>query len=381
MNFIALMLDKKPVCAHYASSYLPLTENWIHKLLTNHVKLNAIFLTRKRKNREMFHFEPIISLDDFNPIYQGIHLLFFKVVGYFSFFHKACKKHDVKILHVHFGYHGVKMLGLKKSLGIPMVCSFYGDDAFSSYFTKGSSYENLFNEVDRVLVLGPFMKDQLIRLGCSETKLTIHHLGIDVGKIQFRARTIVSGAAVRFLIASSFLEKKGVHIALTALGVLGARYNFKVDVIGDGPLRPSIEATLREFNLQDRVVLHGYRPYDFFIDMAYQCHVFIQASKTTSDNRKEGTPMAIADVMATGMAVVATQHSDIPEMTKDGETGLLAEENNMESLIGALETILKEPEKISIFGRNGRSLVEKEFNVKIQAERLEQIYQSLLHPV
>lgn len=366
------------VCAHYASSYLPLTENWIHKLLTNFKSFRPIFLTRKKHNTELFPLETIVSLSDFSMAKKVYQLLLFKTIGYFPFFKKVSQESEVKLIHVHFGYHGLKLLGLKHALGVPFICSFYGDDAFADSFVKSLNYRKLFNEADRILVLGPYMKSQLMNLGCSEKKLAIHHLGIETEKIKFKTREIKTGDPIRFLIASSFLEKKGVDMAVQALGEIRTEFNFTIDIIGDGQLRPVIESLIQKYNLTERVKLHGYKPYDFFVQLAEQCHVFVQASKTTPDNRKEGTPMAIADVMATGMPVVATKHSDIPELVVDDVTGYLANENDLPDLIWVLKKLLSNPEKISELGAQARVHVEREFNVKIQAERLEQYYFDLL---
>jgi colanic acid/amylovoran biosynthesis glycosyltransferase len=269
---------------------------------------------------------------------------------------------------------------LKRVLNIPLVCSFYGDDAFSYPLRAGyaKKYVSLFNTADKILVLGPYMKEALIKLGCPEDKLVIQHLGIDISKIEFKKRELKKGEQIRFLFASSFLEKKGIVLAIRALASFKDKVNFTVDIIGDGPLRPQIESEIAVGGLQDRVTLHGYRPYDFVIQQAYQCHVFIQASLTGSQNNKEGTPMAIVDAMATGMAVISTRHSDIPEIVKHGESGYLANENDVDSLKECIRHVIDAPEKISNFSTNARSWVEKEFDAKKQAEKLEQLYLSLI---
>jgi colanic acid/amylovoran biosynthesis glycosyltransferase len=367
-------------CAHYASTYLPLTENWIYRILVNHKKFKPIFLSRKKENLSLFPIDHRYSLSDFGVLKKYIEILLFKILGYFFFFEKACRTNRVKVLHVHFGYHGIKMLGLKRKLNIPMICSFYGDDAFSfpSSEHRREKYRNLFKQADRILALGPYMKSHLIELGCSEDKIVIHHLGIDVDKIEFRQRKISKGDKLKFLIASSFVEKKGIDLAVKALSEFKDRFEFSLDIIGDGHLKGEILQLIESSGIQDRVKLHGYKPYDYFIDLAYQCDVFIQASRTTDDNRKEGTPMAIVDAMATGMAIISTRHSDIPEIVKDGEHGYLAEENSVVSLGDCFEKIFAAPNAIEAFSLNGRRWVEKEFNAKSQTEKLEKFYSELI---
>jgi colanic acid/amylovoran biosynthesis glycosyltransferase len=302
------------------------------------------------------------------------------VSGYFRFFYTILKSNHTKILHVHFGYHGVKLVGLKKKLNIPMVCSFYGDDVFA-HPRKGNNakkYLRLFSNLDKALVLGTYMKAELIRLGCPDHKITIHHLGIDVDKINFVKRSVAKRDKIRFLIAASFLPKKGITLAIKALTHFKDSYDFTLDIIGDGILKDEIVNTIEQSGLKDRITLHGYKPYDYFIDLTYSADVFIQASLTTKSNNKEGTPMAIVDAMASGMAIIATKHSDIPEIVTDNEQGYLAEENNVESLVTCFSKIFNNPEKIETFSINARQKVEKEFNAQIQTMRLEEYYTDLL---
>lgn len=372
--------SKQHTVAHYVSTYLPLTENWIYRLLVNHQKFRPVILSRKKSNLNLFSIGNLYSLSDFSIIRRYSEIFFFRVAGYFILFRQICSQNHVRILHVHFGYHGVKFIGLKRVLNIPMVCSFYGDDAFSYPIRKGylEKYRALFNSADKILVLGPYMKDALMKLGCTESKLVIQHLGIDISKIEFRKRELKVNEPIRFLLASSFLEKKGIVLAIKALASFKDQFNFSVDIIGDGPLRPQIENEILVGGIQERVTLHGYRPYDFVIQKAYECHVFIQASLTGSQNNKEGTPMAIVDAMATGLAVVSTWHSDIPEIVKDGVSGYLANENDVESLKQCIQKIFEAPDKIAEFSSQARIWIEQEFDAKKQTDKLEQLYLSLL---
>jgi colanic acid/amylovoran biosynthesis glycosyltransferase len=203
-------------------------------------------------------------------------------------------------------------------------------------------------------------------------------LGIDVEKLRFEERK-VNRQSIRFLVASSFLKKKGVELAVQALSKFKDRYDFSMDIIGDGPLKNEILMEIDRGGIKDRVKLHGYQSYDYLINLMYQCDVFIQASRTTEDNRKEGTPMAIVDAMATGMAVVSTRHSDIPEIVLDESTGYIAEENDLGSLQLCIQKLFDNPQKIPAFSRKGREHVEKEFNAKTQLSKLEELYLELIN--
>ncbi|HYG02370.1 MAG TPA: glycosyltransferase [Chryseosolibacter sp.] len=368
--------ENRPTVAHYISKYLPLTENWIYRTIINHRKFRPIFLSRKKENLHLFPINDLHVLFDRSIVLRYFEIFYFVIFRYFILFEQVCRKHHVKILHIHFGYHGAKSIGLKKRLNVPMVCSFYGDDAFA--FKHQHKYRNLFEHADKILVLGTYMQQRLVALGCSPEKLVVHHLGIDVDKIKYRNRRVMPDEPVRFLIAASFLPKKGIDLAIKALASLAPQNKFTLDIVGDGPLKETLLSEIKTGNIQDRVKLHGYRPYDYFIDLTYECHVFIQASRTTAENAKEGTPMAIVDAMASGLAVVSTRHSDIPEIVIDNETGYLAEENNLSELIACLKKIFDGRERISVFSERGRAHVELEFDARKQTEKLEAYYEQLI---
>jgi colanic acid/amylovoran biosynthesis glycosyltransferase len=372
--------NDKRVVAHYTSTYLPITQNWIYRTIINQQRFSPIFLSRKKQNLSQFPISSHYSLDDLGRSRQVAEIFLFRILGYFPFFKSTCRYHNAQILHAHFGYHGVKSVGLKRKLGIPMVCSFYGDDAFSRPHVGQTKkqYRYLFRQADRILVLGPYMRSHLIGLGCNTEKISILHLGIDVDKIRFERRSLLPGAKVRFLVVSSFVEKKGIDIAIKALAKLKNEANFSLDIIGDGQLKSKILTLVEQSGLQERITFHGYKPYSYFIELAYRCDVFIQASRTGSGNSKEGTPMAIVDAMATGMPVVSTRHSDIPEIVRENETGYLAEENSIDSLVECLRMVFSNPEKMEKFSLNGRSWIEKEFNARIQTQKLEECYEQLL---
>lgn len=374
------MSNKKLVAAHYISSFLPLTENWIYKLLINHKNYKPIVITRSVKNLNLFPFNNIYSLAIKPTWKRYLELIRFKFLGYIPFFKNVCKKEETSILHVHFGYQGIKSIGLKKKLGVPMVCSFYGYDVFKLPKQKKyrTAYKNLFQNADKLLVLGPYMKNELISLGCPENKIEIQHLGIDTQKIKFKPRKLDPNNPIKILLASSFVEKKGIDITIKALGILKKEFPFKVEIIGDGLLKESIVALIKENNLENDIVLHGYKPYEFFIDKTYECDIFVQASKTTTDNDKEGTPMSLVDAMASGMPVVSTRHSDIPEIVIDGYNGYLAEENSVDDLVKCLRRIISS-DKFEELSKNARNHIEEQFDASVLAVKLENIYTNLIN--
>jgi colanic acid/amylovoran biosynthesis glycosyltransferase len=122
----------------------------------------------------------------------------------------------------------------------------------------------------------------------------------------------------------------------------------------------------------------GYRPYSFLIHQGYENHVFLAPSVTAHDGDTEGgAPVSLIEMLATGMPVVSSLHCDIPEIVKDGVTGFLAPERDVDGLYDALRRVVREPENWNRLQTTGRRHIEAEFDAKCQGARLADIYRSV----
>ena len=372
-------MSSKKICLHYTSNFLPLTMVWIYNLLEHFQNYDPFVLTRKKSNENFFPYGKIKSLSDLFILEQYLNIGISKITGVIPFFSKAASEIKPDIQYFHLGNIAYKLLPLKRKLGIPGLLSFYGADAYL-YPTQKKNLKKLllvFKDMDKILVLGPAMQHELKRLGCPEQKIEILHLGIDTDKIAFAEKVFPLNRPLKFLLASSFVEKKGIDITLTALERIKQRFDFSVEIIGDGPLRSNILEIVRKTGLHDRVIFHGYKPYAFILEKAHECDVFLQASRTASNNDKEGTPMVLVDVMAAGMPVISTRHSDIPEIVIDNYNGYLAEENDVESFTASLMKLVDNAEHFNNLSNHCRSHAIEQFNIFRQVERLESIYNKL----
>ncbi len=374
--------NKEYTCVHYVSNFLPLTEIWIYNQIKFLQTAKPVVICRDRSNEKTFPATHIFCLNKKPKLFSLLNLSVSRITGFIPFFSSVCKKTDCKILHVHFGNNGVKFTGLSRHLKTPLVCSFYGADAFKyPYQDTGNrqKLQNLFKYSSTILVLGPYMKNALMELGCPADKIIIHHLGIETSAIEFKKREFDENKPTRFLMASSFVEKKGIDICLKALSLVKNRINFTIDIIGDGVLKEEIIRLVDELELKDKITFHGYKDYSYMLELAMSCHAFLQASRTSSENDKEGTPMVMVDVMATGLPIISTNHSDIPEIVEDGITGFLAEENDIDSFAQKITEFWDKRENISTMSINCRKKVESNFDAKKQSSILNNIYNNLIN--
>ena len=141
-------------------------------------------------------------------------------------------------------------------------------------------------------------------------------------------------------------------------------------LVGDGPERRAVEAAVAEAGLGERVRLLGNRPQDEIRRLLDAADAVVLPSVVTADGMMDGIPVALMEAMATGVPVVSTRVSGIPELVEDGRTGLLAPEKDAPALAGALERLYRDPELARRLARSGREHVLLRFNLQRNARQL-----------
>lgn len=377
-----------PIVAHQLGTFLRSTENWIYHQIrfTRHAR--PLVLAKRVENLDRFPVQSLYTLRRL-PHHRRIwNAAARAVLGYDPFFLKTCRRHEAALIHAHFGYRGRKSLALARVLGVPLVTSFYGADMHRHpEGTDGlrRDYQRLFERGAAFIVEGPAARSQLLHLGCPSDKIHVHRLGIDLEAIPLLERHREKGALLCVLVAARFSEKKGLPYAVEGFcRVAQTDPRMRLTVVGgSGGNRAgrSIEEELRRlvdrFGVADQVRFTGFLPWSDMHALAADHHVFLHPSVTARDGDAEGGhPVVLTEMAASGMPIISTRHCDIPEVVLDGETGWLCSERNVVDVAAALTEALDHPEKLGEFGRAGRRLVERKYDLRKQT--LDPIYGQLL---
>jgi len=363
--------------AHCATPYLHTDGSWLHAQIARLQRYRPVVLTQEAENLAEFPVETLYTAEAYSAGRRLVNRVVRKLTGEYPFYAGILQREEAVLIHAHFGYQGCRCLRARKAAGVPMLTSFYGADAtrFPRFPEWQRRFRRLFAEGEGFLVEGSAMKEQLMSIGCPEEKVRLHRLGVDVECIPFRPRELRD--PVRFLICAAFREKKGIPYALKALARVLAERPFPCEValIGDGPERPHIEQLVAELGLEKQVEFRGMQPYTAVLAELERCHVLLQTSVTAADGDTEGgAPVILLDAQAAGVPVVATYHADIPEYVRDGQSGLLAPERDVQTLADCIRRLVEAPEQWKEMGRAGRRHVEQNYSAAVQAARLEEIY-------
>jgi colanic acid/amylovoran biosynthesis glycosyltransferase len=288
---------------------------------------------------------------------------------------------NVDVLHCHFGPEGMKYDAFARVLGIPLIVSFYGFDCSRFPLQRGRDvYLPLFRSAAAVTVLSDRMAERVAELGCPPSIIVKQPLGVDLDEFPFQQRGCPgAGESIRIVSVARLVEKKGLTYALDAVAGVLRRHpqklgSLRYDIIGDGPLRHALEQQATELGLKDTVRFLGNKTQDEVRRALAEAHVFMLPSVTAEDGDEEGTPTVLIEASATGLPVVSTLHSGIPELVLDGRSGFLAAERDSLDLTNKLDALIERPEDWGKFGREGRRHVEQNFDIRALNRRLAALY-------
>jgi glycosyltransferase involved in cell wall biosynthesis len=170
------------------------------------------------------------------------------------------------------------------------------------------------------------------------------------------------------------VEKKAPHLTIEAFGRIAHQYpQAQLDIIGDGPLAGRCHALVQQLGLRERVHMHGVRSSEYVARLMGEVSLFVQHSLTAPNGDTEGLPVTILEAMASALPVVSTWHSGIPEAVRNGITGLLVEERDVEGMAASMATVLDNPRRAAAMGAAGRERVLRHFTLEQTRDRLRSI--------
>ena len=349
-------------------------------------RIDAHVACFKTDNLDQFHLPNIHSLDETSKIRHLANRIARKINPGFriNYLSPVVRSLNPNIVHSHFGHIGAIDSKRLTSKAVKHVVTFYGVDVSKTPKINPSIYEEyqqLFKKVDRVLCEGPFMAQKVVELGCSEHKVRVQHLGVDLEGLDYRPREWSGNDTLRVLMAATFREKKGLPYAIRALGML-RDIDVQLTIIGDANKseadqleKQNILRALEESGLAEKTNLLGYLSHGKMIELAYQNHLFMSTSVEAADGDSEGgAPVTLIEMAATGIPIISSTHCDIPSIVLDRETGWLAPERDIPGILNCLEEFVGSKGSMRSMLDHGRAHIEKEFSATVQGERLANHY-------
>lgn len=283
-------------------------------------------------------------------------------------------------VHAHFASHpAAAAYVIHRLTGIPYSFTAHGSDIHRDRTMLAEKVA----EASFVVPISEFNKEVIVDAcdGRYAEKMTIIHCGVDTE--HFRPQNDGPAAARRaaqngssaqpltICCVGTLHEVKGQHFLIEACRLLKDRsVAFRCHFIGDGPDRAELEAQSERAGISDWVTFHGQQTRGEVAAILSGADVVAAPSVPSSDGRREGIPVALMEAMSTGLPVVASRLSGIPELVEDGVSGLLTPPGDAVALADALEKLWRDPLLRERLGTAARQKILNEFNLHRNARRL-----------
>ncbi len=372
-----------PTILIYRNELLPVSETFIQAQAAALTKFQPVYIGLRRQTPSLALAGEPILLSRSSSTLARIRGLLYKATGVDPSFHRKAKQLDAGLLHAHFAIDGANALSLASAIGKPMIANLHGidvtrtDESYRRSVT-GKIYlarrRQLWNDAELFLCDSEYLRQKALLIGFPEHKLKTHYIGIDLKLF----RPPESNQERRdVLFVGRLVEKKGCRYLISAMQKVQAAFPLvKLILIGDGPERDALEKQAKELGVMTD--FRGSQPAPVIRAALASARVFCAPSVKASNGDSEGLGMVFAEAQAMGVPVVSSEHGGIPEVVRDGETGLLAPERDCEGLAERITRLLADDDLWNRFSRQAIAWVPERFDVHRQTMKLEAIYETVI---
>ena len=289
----------------------------------------------------------------------------------------AMSQNGISHIHAHYATHPALAAWIIHRLtGISYSVTVHAHDIF----VDRSMIELKLRDAVFVAAISEYNREFLARHlgGWVREKTHIIHCGIQPG-LYAGSTKIKNDSSFDIVSIGSLQPYKGMQYLILACALLQARgIPFSCRIIGGGEERSMLEELIVKNDLSQRVKLLGAMDQVKVASVLSEAQVYVQSSVITPSGKMEGIPVSIMEAFASGVPVVASQISGIPELVIPDETGYLVPPADVETLADVLEHVYLNPVEANSLAKAGQEKVFREFELCANVQKLSLLFQQTL---
>ncbi len=244
----------------------------------------------------------------------------------------------------------------------------------------GSRIKYRSRSVTRIIAISEAVASVLVDFGVRRDRIAMIHSGVDTtiyspGRDGSSVRTefgLSPHVPLVGMMANAYGPSKGHDTFLEAARMILSDTPETVFLLaGHHTDKPPLREAAAELGIADSVVFAGYRT--DVPDILASLDVSVNCPRS-----REGLSVAVMEALATGVPVVATDVGGIPELVRNGETGLLVAPGDAAGLAGAVTRLLSDSDLASRLAEAGTSFVQEHLTVEHMVNAIAKLYGDVL---
>jgi colanic acid/amylovoran biosynthesis glycosyltransferase len=309
----------------------------------------------------------------------------YRWIGVAPSFHANVRRVGSHLLHAHFAEGASAALFMSNRLNLPLILHLRGGAELMPvselrrhlYQLPFLTYRRqLWQRASLFLCVSNYIREQALRAGFPEEKLRVQYTGMNCDA--FAPVLPISEKDPNLLLfVGRLVPYKGCDYLLRAMKLVRQRRpEARLVVIGDGIFRASLEQLNGELGVGATFL--GELPQQTIRVWLERARVFCGPSVTDHENMSEAFGNVFSESQSMGVPVVSFRHGGIPETMRDGVTGLLAAEGDVEQLAAHLMRYLQDGAFWERSREEGMRWVREQFDVRSQTAKLETLYDAVI---
>ena len=286
---------------------------------------------------------------------------------------RAVRERGITHLHAHFATVATNVTRLASRLsGVPYSFTAHAKDIYHEEVEEADLRRKLQQAVT-VVTVSDYNRNHLRdRFGDDAARVRRIYNGLDLQEFPYappeNRPPLVMGVG-------RLVDKKGFGDLIEACALLAQRgRKFRCEIIGDGVLKAALAEKISALGMGDSVELLGPRTREEVNQRMRRAAVLAAPCVISPNGNRDDLPTVLIEAMALGVPCISTAVTGIPELVRDGETGLIAAQHDPASLADAIERLLDDRALGLRLAAAARRLVEAEFDIHRNTVALRDVF-------
>jgi colanic acid/amylovoran biosynthesis glycosyltransferase len=282
---------------------------------------------------------------------------------------------DIEHIHSHFGSLSSTIAYFASTISsVPFSFTAHAKDIYVYDMEEHLLAEKLL-AAEFAVTVTDYNKDYILdqNPGLDSDKIEIIRNGVRLEEIAYRPVSTREKDLV--LGVGRLVSKKGFDTLIEACDILKRRgAAFRCIIAGDGSDAGLLYEKRGDLELEDTVEFMGAMTQDEVIDLMSRATLLCLPCRIAPDGNRDALPTVLLEALASGLPIVSTNISGIPEIVESGENGILVDPDDPVSLADEVERLLGSADLREKYSKAGLGKARESFDIRKNVEKLNNLF-------